>query len=181
MCVQKVAGASRDRWDHGAPTGQRRTPWSRGYCVCSHSHHKTSRLSTSGRFPSSMTEPDLPEHEVQEPEDTHKKGKPCLILFQTRSVQDTFHDACFCLTRHDLFKTPSVQDTFHDVCSCLTPHVNFSGDRVRGARFCRHLHRALSSDRVRGACTLPTPLQRVLQQSNTWYLHLLSPTQHLLQ
>ena len=35
-------------------------------------------------------EPDLPEHEVQEPEDTHKKGKPCLILFKTRSVKTHF-------------------------------------------------------------------------------------------
>ena len=60
-----------------------------------------------------MTCRELPEHEVQEPEDTHEKGKPCLILFKTRSVQHTFHDAC----------------------SCHTPHVNFSGDRVRGARF----------------------------------------------
>ena len=30
-------------------------------------------------------EPEMPEHEVQEPEDAHKKGKPCLIL----SRQDT--------------------------------------------------------------------------------------------
>ena len=45
------------------------------------------------------------------------------------------------------------QDTFDDACFCLTPHVNFSGsgDRVRGTRFCRHLHRALSSNRTRGA------------------------------
>ena len=61
---------------------------------------------------------ELPEHEVQEPEDAYKKGKPCLILFKTRSVkthftmlvsvsqdttcQDTFPEVCFCLTRHDL-------------------------------------------------------------------------------
>ena len=50
--------------------------------------------------------------------------------------------------------TQSVQDTFHDACFCHTPHVNFCGssDRVRGVRFCHHLHSALSSDRVRGAC-----------------------------
>ena len=41
------------------------------------------------------------EHEVPEPEDAHEEGKLCLIcsrhdLFKTRSVQDTFHDACFC-------------------------------------------------------------------------------------
>ena len=56
-----------------------------------------------------LDEPELPEHEVQEPEDAHKKGRPCLILsrhdlFKTQSVQDTFHDACFC-SRHNLFKT----------------------------------------------------------------------------
>ena len=133
MCVQKVAGASPDRWGHGAPMRQRGPPWSRGQCLCfcvtllsqdQPPEHKWT-------FTFLNDEPDLPEHEVQEPEDTHKTGKPCLILFKTQSVQDTFHDAC----------------------SCHTPHVNFSGDRVRGARFCRLLHRALSSDRVRGACT----------------------------
>ena len=58
-----------------------------------------------------------------------------------------------------LFKTRSVQDTFHDACFCPTHHVNYSrsGDRVRGASFFRHLHRALSSDRVRGACTCRHP------------------------
>ena len=80
-----------------------------------------------------LDEPELPEHEVQEPEDEHEKGKP----------------------RHDLFMTQSVQDTFHGFSFCHTPHANFSGssDRVRGVRFCHHLHSALSSDRVRGACT----------------------------
>ena len=34
--------------------------------------------------------PELPEHEVQESEDTDKKGKPCLILFKTRSVKTHF-------------------------------------------------------------------------------------------
>ena len=42
-----------------------------------------------------LDEPELPEHEVQEPEDVHEKGKPRHDLFKTRSVQDTFHDACF--------------------------------------------------------------------------------------
>ena len=83
-----------------------------------------------------------------------KKGKPCLIL-----------------SRHDLLKTRSVkthftmlvsvsqdticQDTFHGESFCHTLHVNFSGsgDRVRGARFCRHLHSAFFSDRVRGVRT----------------------------
>ena len=62
------------------------------------------------------------------------------------------------LSRHNLVKTRSVktrfyQDTFQDVCFCIIPNVNFSGDRVRGARFSRHLHGALFSDRVRGAHT----------------------------
>ena len=62
-------------------------------------------------------EPDLPEHEVQEPEDTHKKGKPCLILFKTRSVKTHFtmlvsvSQDTIC-SRHDLFKTRSVNACF---------------------------------------------------------------------
>ena len=96
-----------------------------------------------------LDEPELPEHEVQEPEDEHEKGKPRHNLFKTQSVQDTIcsrHD----LSWHNLFRT-----RFHDASFCHTPHVNFSGssDRVRGVRFCHHLHSALSSDRVRGACT----------------------------
>ena len=35
VCVQKVAGASPDRWGHGATAGQRGPPWSRGQCLCS--------------------------------------------------------------------------------------------------------------------------------------------------
>ena len=135
MYVQKVAGASPDRWDHGAPTGQRRTPLVKGIMCLYTLPLQDQPPEHKWTFTFLNDEPDLPEHEVQEPEDTHKKGKPCLILFNTRSVQDTFHDACVCLTHH----------------------VNFSGDRVRGARFCRHLHRALSSDRVRGACTCRHP------------------------
>ena len=77
---------------------------------------KTSRLSTQVdvTFHNVYDELELPEHEVQEPEDAHKKGKLCLIL-----------------SRHDLVKTRSVK-TFHEVCFCLTPHVNFFSDRVRG-------------------------------------------------
>ena len=47
-CVQKVAGASSDRWGYGAPAGQRRLP-GRGdnvFVHASHSHHKTSRFWT---------------------------------------------------------------------------------------------------------------------------------------
>ena len=147
MCVQKVAGASPDRWDHGAPTGQRRTLVEGIMCLFTlpsqdqpPEHKRT--------FTFLNDEPDLPEHEVQEPEDTHKKGKPCLILFKTRSVQDTFHDACF----------------------CHTPHVDFSSDRVRGARTCRHPCSASSSNRIRGTCTCC--------QSSTWRPHLLSSMPH---
>ena len=49
MCVQKVAGASPDRWSYGAPAGQRGPPPGRGdnvFVLVSHSHHKTSRLWT---------------------------------------------------------------------------------------------------------------------------------------
>ena len=41
-----------------------------------------------------LDEPELPEHEVQEPEDVHEKGKPRHDLFKTRSVQDII---CQCL------------------------------------------------------------------------------------
>ena len=34
VCGQKEAGASPDRWGHGAPTRQRGPPWSRGQCLC---------------------------------------------------------------------------------------------------------------------------------------------------
>ena len=46
-------------------------------------------------FLNDYDEPELPEHEVQEPEDARKKGKPCLIL-----------------SRHDLLKTRSVKTHF---------------------------------------------------------------------
>ena len=112
MCVQKVAGASPDRWGHGAPMRQRGPPWSRGQCLCfcvtllsqdQPPEHKWT-------FTFLNDEPDLPEHEVQEPEDTHKKGKPCLILFKTRSVKTHFtmlvsvSQDTIC-SRHNLFKT----------------------------------------------------------------------------
>ena len=52
------------------------------------------------------------------PEDAHEEGKPCLIG-----------------SRHDLSR---------HISRCL---FLSHGHRVRGARFCRHIHRALSSDR----------------------------------
>ena len=51
-----------------------------------------------------LDEPELPEHEVQEPEDEHEKGKPRHNQFKTRSVQDTICQDTF-------HKTQSVQDT----------------------------------------------------------------------
>ena len=71
-------------------------------------------------FLNDYDEPELPEHEVQEPEDAHKKGKPCLILsrhdlFKTRSVQDTI------CSRHDLFKTRSVKTHFTMLVSVSHP------------------------------------------------------------
>ena len=112
MCVQKVAGALPDRWGHGAPMRQRGPSWSRGQCLCfcvtllsqdQPPEHKWT-------FTFLNDEPDLPEHEVQEPVDTHKKGKPCLILFKTRSVKTHFtmivsvSQDTIC-SRHNLFKT----------------------------------------------------------------------------
>ena len=47
-----------------------------------------------------LDEPELPENEVQEPEDEHEKGKPRHDLFKTQSVKTLF-------TRHNLFKTRS--------------------------------------------------------------------------
>ena len=55
-------------------------------------------------FLNDYDEPELPEHEVQEPEDAHKKGKPCLIL-----------------SRHDLFKTRSVKTHFTMLVSVSHP------------------------------------------------------------
>ena len=94
---------------------QRRPPCSRRQCLCfcvtllsqdQPPEHKWT-------FTFLNDEPDLPEHEVQEPEDTHKKGKPCLILFKTRSVKTHFTmlvsvsrpDQDTICSRHNLFKT----------------------------------------------------------------------------
>ena len=81
-------------------------------------------------FLNDYDEPQLLEHEVQEPEDARKKGKPCLILsrhdlLKTRSVkahftmlvsvsqdticQDTFHDACFCHTLQATSPVPVIE------------------------------------------------------------------------
>ena len=91
---------------------QRRPPCSRGQCLCFCvtllSQDQPPEHKWTFTFLNDL--PELPEHEVQEPEDTHKKGKPCLILFKTRSVkthftmlvsvsQDTIR------SRHNLFKT----------------------------------------------------------------------------
>ena len=64
-----------------------------------------------------LDEPELPEHEVQEPEDEYEKGKPRHNLFKTRSVQDTI------CSRHNLSRHIS-QDTIcsrHDLLSEIQP------------------------------------------------------------
>ena len=64
-----------------------------------------------------LHEPELPEHEVQEPEDEHKRGKPRHDLFKTQSVQDTI------CSRHNLSRHIS-QDTIcsrHDLLSEIHP------------------------------------------------------------
>ena len=58
-------------------------------------------------------EPELPEHEVQEPEDAHQGGKPCLIC------QDTI------CSRRDLFKTRSVKTHFTMLVS-VSNHMSTS-------------------------------------------------------
>ena len=67
-------------------------PWSRGQflCFCVTLLSQDQPPEHKWTFTFLNDEPDLPEHEVQEPEDTHKKGKPCLILFKTRSVKTHF-------------------------------------------------------------------------------------------
>ena len=61
-------------------------------------YHKTT---TAGTFHNVYKvdgdEPELPEHEVPEPEDAHEEGKPCLIC------QDTMVKTRW--SRHDLVKT----------------------------------------------------------------------------
>ena len=202
VCVQKVAGASPDRWRQCVkedPPGRwdsvsvflchppitRRpstmSPWQtscpasaaeplldRGACRL-----QASGDSTGGRAWSRMTTT------------TSSSAEWCTV--SVSSVQDTICQDTICsihdLSRHNLFKTHFTRHnlfkthfTRHDLSRhismlvsvrerhnlfktrssfCHTPHVNFSGssDRVRGVRFCHHLHSALSSDRVRGACT----------------------------
>ena len=60
-------------------------------------------------FLNDYDEQELPEHEVQEPEDAHQGGKPCLIC------QDTI------CSRHDLFKTRSVTTHFTMLVSVSHP------------------------------------------------------------
>ena len=135
MCVQKVAGASPDRWGHGAPGTVSR------FFFVSPSHHKTSRLSTSGCSSSSMTFRSCLSMRCRSLRIRTRKAS--LVSFYSRhDLSRHISQAYFCLTRPDLFKTQSVQDTFHDACSCHTPHVNFSGsgDRLRGALTMIHSH-----------------------------------------
>ena len=123
-------------------------------------------------------EPELPEHEVQVPEDAHLEGQALSHVFKTRSVQDTFHDAFFCLTHHVNFSGDRVRGTGF----CCPLHRAPSGDRVRGARTCRHPCSAFSSDRKRGSNTCRCPhMSNQLQWSRTWRSHLLSSMPHQRQ
>ena len=122
-------------------------------------------------------EPDLPEHEVQEPEDTHKKDKPCLILFKTRSVKTHFtmlvsvSQDTIC-SRHDLFKTHFTMLVLVSHAMSTSPVIEYVAPASAVT------YTKLSSDRARGACTCRHPCSE-FSKSNTWYLHLLSPTQRL--
>ena len=54
MCVQKVAGASPDRWDHGAPTGQR-GPLVEGIMCLFTLPSRPAACASRSTLPSSMT------------------------------------------------------------------------------------------------------------------------------
>ena len=75
--------------------------------ICSRHNLFKTRFTRHDLFKTHFTmlhEPELPEHEVQEPEDEHERGKPRHDLFKTQSVQDTICQDTF-------HKTQSVQDT----------------------------------------------------------------------
>ena len=103
MCVQKVAGASPDRWDHGAPTGQRGPP-GRGDNVFVHT--PITRPAACAQVDVTfLNDYDVPELHIKCRSLKMRTRRASLVSsVKTRSVQDTFHDACFCLTRHNLFK-----------------------------------------------------------------------------
>ena len=146
MCVQKVAGASPDRWGHGAPMRQRGPP-GRGDSVSvfvSPSYHKTSRLSTSGRLLSSMTSPISLSMRCRSLRIRTRKAS--LVSFCSRHDLSRHISRCLFLSH----KTRSVQDT---ICS-------------------RHISRCLFLSHtpcqlLRSSSTwrpfLPSPTQRLLQ------------------
>ena len=86
------------------------------------------------------------------PEDPHEEGKPCLIC-QDTICSNTFHDACLSLTRHVNFSTDRVRGAR----VCRHPCSAFFSNRIGGSKTCCYLHSAFFSDRVRGArtCCLP--------------------------
>ena len=86
-------------------------------------------------------------------------------LFKTRSVQDTFHDACFCLTRHDLSKThfTMLVSVSHPMSTSPVPVIEYVAPASAvthrelspvteyvGACTCQHPCSAFSSNRTRG-------------------------------
>ena len=98
MCVQKVAGASSDRWGSGAPTGQIGPSRSRGnvFVLVSHSHDKTNRLCVGTKRC-----PTLAEDIILEWEQRKKRrvggGAPCesrktCVILEVYVVRDSTHD-----------------------------------------------------------------------------------------
>ena len=150
-------------------------------CICAshpiHSHKTT----TAGTFHSvhelDGIEGDA-EHEVPEPEDAQRRAS-LVTSVKTRSGQDTicqytFHDVCFCLTRHH--KTSHRRRGYLPLCHL---HSAFFSDRARGTRTCRHPCSAFFSDRMRGSNTCRyIHMTNQLQCSSTCLPHLLSSMQH---
>ena len=114
-------------------------------------------------FLNDYDEPELPENEVQEPEDAHKKGKPCLIC------QDTI------CSRHDLFKThfTMLVSVTHPMSTSPVPVIEY----VAPASPVTYTEPSPATEYVALA-----PADTLAARSPaTWYLHLLSPTQRLVQ
>ena len=151
VCVQKVAGAaSLDRWDHGAPMGQR-GPLVEGIMCLFTLPSQDQPLEHKWTLLSSMT-----------------TTSPSCLSMRCRSLRmRTRGQALSHLSRHDLLKTRSVQDT---------------NDLSRHTTLVSVSHSMSTSPVIEFvAPARADTLQRVLQQSNTWYLHLLSRTQRVLQ
>ena len=87
----------------GVPTDQ----LSHNHCDCYH------KMTTAGTFHNVYKVDGIKgdaEHEVPEPEGCARGGLVSSV--KTRSVQDTFHDAFFCLTPHHKTSTPPPTRVF---------------------------------------------------------------------